>query len=231
MEMSIKEAVKSLREGKPVLVHDSDKRENEVDIFVRASSITPGLVRFMRKEGGGLLCVAIHAEIADTIGLPFMEDLLRDSGIPLLREMVPERLPYDKRSSFSITVNHKKTRTGITDNDRALTVKYLGEICGKYWSNHDFDIKRDFVKNFRSPGHVHLLRGASKLLSEREGHTELALALAILAKIEPCIALIEMLGDDGKALPVEKAKEYAREKGLVIIEGSEIKRAFFEEYG
>ncbi len=229
--MSIEEAVKSLKEGKPVLVHDSDKRENEVDIFVRASSITPELVRLMRKDGGGLLCVAIHPEIADAIGLPFMEDLLRDSGIPLLREMVPDRLPYDKRSSFSITVNHKKTRTGITDNDRALTVGYLGEICGKFWDDHNFDIKSDFVRNFRAPGHVHLLRGASKLLSEREGHTELALALALLAGIEPCVALIEMLGDDGKALPVEEAKRYAKEKGLVIIEGSEIKRAFFERYG
>ena len=138
------EALKSFREGKPLLVHDSEDRENEVDIFVRASMVNVDMIRLMRKDGGGLLCVALHSDIAKKLDLPFLHDILFKSNNDVLRELVVEKLPYDKRSSFSITVNHRMTRTGITDKDRAMTVSELGKMCKLYWENRDFDIRNYF---------------------------------------------------------------------------------------
>ncbi len=219
-------ALRSFREGKPLLVHDSEKRENEVDIFIRASSVTVDKIRLMRKDGGGLLCVAIHSEIAKKLQLPFLHDILYSTDNEVLRSLVVDKLPYDKRSSFSITVNHRETRTGITDIDRALTVNKLGEMCKLYWTDREFNVKKYFINNFRAPGHVHLLRAADGLLDERKGHTELALVIALLAGVEPCVALIEMLGDDGKALSLERAKEYADKHGFYLLDGSIIEKIF-----
>jgi len=54
-------------------------------------------------------------------------------------------------------VNHRNTFTGITDNDRALTITKIGEIVNKVLNGE----KIDFGDEFRSPGHVALLRASS----------------------------------------------------------------------
>jgi 3,4-dihydroxy 2-butanone 4-phosphate synthase len=125
-------------------------------------------------------------------------------------------LGYDERSSFSLTVNHRDTRTGITDEDRALTILSLAEAAADPRAV-------DFPETFRSPGHVHLLRAAEGLLEERQGHTELGVALAAAADVPPAAVVCEMLDDEtGQAKPPAVAAEYAGENGLVYIEGSDI---------
>ena len=80
---------------------------------------------------------------------------------------------------------------------------------------------------FRSPGHVALLRAAEGLLNERRGQTELSIALTILAGINPAVAICEMLdGNTGRALSKEDAKEYASKNRFVFVEGYEIVDAF-----
>ena len=53
----IKDAIESLRAGKPILIHDSTSRENETDIVIPSQFISPGNINFMRKNGGGLICI------------------------------------------------------------------------------------------------------------------------------------------------------------------------------
>ena len=43
--------------------------------------------------------------------------------------MTNGRAPYGDKPSFSISVNHRDTYTGITDYDRALTISKLASIC------------------------------------------------------------------------------------------------------
>jgi 3,4-dihydroxy 2-butanone 4-phosphate synthase len=228
MVLDIKKALRDFVKGKPVLVHDSKDRENEVDIFVRAKYVDPNILKMMRKDGGGLICVAIHSKITDAIGLPFIQEVYLKSNNELLKKLAMKDVPYDKRSSFSITVNHINTITGITDIDRAKTISELGTLCERFWNNeiNKQEVRDLFIRNFRSPGHVHLLRGANKLLKERRGHTELAIALAMMAKVEPCVALVEMLGDNGRALSLEEAKEFANKQNLTILTGDEIIKHF-----
>src|SRR4030065_182489 len=71
--------------------------------------------------------------------------------------------------------------------------------------------KLDFGREFRSPGHVALLRAASGLLDERRGQTELSIQLALMSGITPSMVVCEMLdGCTGKALSKEDARKYAR---------------------
>ena len=86
-----------------------------------------------------------------------------------------------------------------------------------------------FGDEFRSPGHVAVLRAAKDLLFERVGQTELSVAMAMMAGITPAMAICEMLDHrTGKALSKEDAIEYGRMNKIPFLEGSEIIDAFME---
>jgi 3,4-dihydroxy 2-butanone 4-phosphate synthase len=220
----IENAIEALRNGRMILLFDAEDREGETDLVIPAQSATPQDIARMRRDGGGLICVAIHAKAADRLGLPFMSDILRSvslNGHKSLRTLVEKKgdIPYDSRSSFSLWVNHRDTFTGITDNDRALTINKIGETVQRVLNGD----KVDFGKEFRSPGHVALLRAASGLLHERCGQTELSIELALSAGICPSMVMCEMLDEKtGRALSKEDAKKYSIHHGMPFIEGKNI---------
>lgn len=227
--MSLDKAIRAMREGKPILIHDSAKRENEVDITIRADAVQPRHVALMRRDGGGLICVAIHPKISKNLGLPYMQEVYEaaSSRFKLLSHAKANDIPYDERSAFSISVNHRKTFTGVTDIDRALTISELGKLGAGAMSGSVTD---GFGKAFRSPGHVPLLIAADGILKERKGHTELVVALAELAGVTPVVAICEMMDENtNRALSKEDAIKYAETHGLEFLEGSEIIRAYMKE--
>ena len=146
--------------------------------------------------------------VAAEFDLPFLQsELDHDSA-------ADHDLAYDDRSSFSLPVNHRDTRTGITDEDRSLTIRELGRAA-------ETPDQVDFASEFRSPGHVHILRGAPDLLADRQGHTELGLELAKLAGIPPAVVVCEMLDDHtNEAMTPADAAAYADSHGIPYIEGA-----------
>ncbi|MDS0282120.1 3,4-dihydroxy-2-butanone-4-phosphate synthase [Haloarcula onubensis] len=203
-------AVAAFARGEPVLIHDAADREGETDIVYPAGSVTPEAVARMRNDAGGLVCVALSDAVAEALALPFMQTVLDHPT------SADHDLAYDERSSFSLTVNHRDTFTGITDADRSLTITELARLA----ADPDPDT---FADAFRSPGHVHLLRAAPDLLADREGHTELGIALAAAADQPPAVVVCEMLDDGtGGALSPAEAQAYAAEEDLVYVEGRAI---------
>ncbi len=224
---NVYKAVASVKRGSMVLIYDSDERESETDIVMPAQAVTPKDVALMRRDAGGLICVAVHPIAAERLRLPFASDLLRyASGNGFDVAEVAEKpgdIPYDRNSSFSLWVNHRKTFTGITDIDRALTINEIGKAVKLSMNGTVID----FGKEFRSPGHVPLLRAANGLLRDRKGQTELSIALAELAGITPATVMCEMLdAESGRALSKEDARCYAKNHGLVFIKGNEILEAY-----
>jgi 3,4-dihydroxy 2-butanone 4-phosphate synthase len=212
---ALERAVAAFRAGDPVLVHDADDREGETDLLYPASAVTPAAVARMRNDGGGLVFVALPATVADRFDLPFLHESLDHPAND------HSDLGYDAHPSFSLTVNHRDGFTGVTDDDRALTIRRLGEVSDDEAYGVDA-----FASEFRTPGHVHLLRGAPGLLDDRRGHTELGLALAEAAGVAPAVAGCEMLDDEtGGALSTADAQAYARRHDLPFVEGAALIRA------
>ncbi|MFQ6128359.1 MAG: 3,4-dihydroxy-2-butanone-4-phosphate synthase [Thermoplasmata archaeon] len=229
----VENAIDDLQNGKMVLVFDADGREEETDITVASQFVTPDVIRTMRRDGGGLICVTVPPEIRKKLGLPFLSDLLWNEGnnLPVLRSLIPNDLPYDEKSAFGITINHRRTYTGITDADRALTITEFADFARRADLLDSDTAISEFGRDFRSPGHVSLLNVVNPILKSRKGHTELCTALVIMAGLTPSATVCEMMSDEGKALSKEDAKQYARERNLVFLEGFQIVEAWEEWSG
>ena len=220
--MSLAEAIAALKAGRFVLVHDDKGRENEIDMVVAAEHIKPHHVATMRNDAGGLICLAVANEVTAKLGLVYMHDMIADMGKvnPVFSKLTEGKAAYGDKPSFSISVNHRSTYTGITDNDRALTISKMAEVCKNIGSGG----VEEFAKDFRAPGHVPILIASKRLLHDRMGHTELCVYLAKLAGIVPAVAICEMMDSaTHRALTIEAAQKYASKSGIPLIDSSELK--------
>lgn len=222
----VEAALTALRRGELVLLYDADGREGETDLVVASQFATPSMLRTLRTDGGGLVCTAVAPEHHRKLGLPFLADLLRDQAManPVLAEMAANDLRYDSsKSSFGITVNHRRTFTGIPDADRSLTVTELARFLGALDGLAPPAARASFGASFRTPGHCILLNGADGGLASRQGHTELSLELARLAGLVPSTTICEMLDpSSGRALAKKDAQAYAKANGLVFLTGQDV---------
>ena len=219
--MSLDEALSSLRRGDFILLHDEGKRENEVDMVIAAEFVTPKHIARMRMDAGGLICMSINHALASNIGLDYMHEILSSSQNfdASLKKMIIGTAPYGDRPSFSISINHKNTFTGITDKERAFTISEMAQL----YKNESSDKKILFNSNFKTPGHVPLLIASEGLLSSRLGHTEMSIYLMKLAGLSPVTAICEMLDSQTyTALSTDKAKKYAKDNAIPYFDGAEL---------
>jgi 3,4-dihydroxy 2-butanone 4-phosphate synthase len=220
--LTVTEAISALRSGNFVLVHDEKNRENEVDMVIAAEMIRPEHVAIMRRDAGGLLCLAISHDVATKLGLGYMHDMISSMGKinPLFSKITRGKTPYGDRPSFSISINHRNTFTGITDNDRALTISKMAKVCKEI----DSGGVQEFASDFFAPGHVPLLIGSKNLLLDRMGHTELCIYLMQLAGLTPAVAICEMMDSNThKALTLDAAKIYAKRLTIPVVDAEELK--------
>jgi 3,4-dihydroxy 2-butanone 4-phosphate synthase/GTP cyclohydrolase II len=187
----IEDAIHALKEGRTIIVVDDEDRENEGDFVAAAETVTPETVEFMITHGRGLLCMPILPEVAARLQLGPMVD----------RNTAPHQTPY------TVPVDHRTCRTGISAEERALTVRAIVNPSSK---------PDDFVR----PGHLFPLVAKEGGVLRRAGHTEATVDLARLAGSAPAGILCEIT-DGIKMAGREKLREIAREHGLpmVSIEG------------
>ena len=165
---SIEEVIEDLKVGKPVIIVDDESRENEGDLVIAAEFATRETVNFIIKEARGLLCT------------PMLEtDLLR-LGIP---QMV-EKNTDNHETAFTVSVDHVDTTTGISPEERAITMQKLIDPKTK-------------SEDFRRPGHVFPLRYKEGGVLVRQGHTEASIDLCKLAGLYPAAAICEITNDEG----------------------------------
>ena len=229
-------AIKNFQQGLPVCVFDSEYREGETDLLFLARLVTPENIRQLRKDCGGLLFLAIGSEIGKMYDLPYLQDLHSESEAiekyPVLDHLVTNDLQYDNRSAFTLSLNHRNTFTGITDNDRALTTQRFVELSEEMIAQNKStdDAMRALGNEFRTPGHIPVCLETEGGLKNREGHTELAVGLARLCGECAVVIGAEMLEPDGdKALGFESAKEWAQERNIPFLSGSVLKDALGNE--
>jgi len=224
----LKQALDDLKNGKPVFVYDADGREEETDIVYASELVGHDEVRFLRQSGGGLICVTITDNLAEKVGLPFLTDVFKSAEAmhPVLRNTLPDTLPYDTKSAFSLTINHRKCYTGITDKDRAMTIEEFGKLVRDVEQGSLEKPMDEFTRQFRVPGHVFLLRTSKEILKDRFGHTELSTAMCLMTGLPPSATICEMMGNDGNALNKEDARDFALKNGCQFLEGKDVVEAW-----
>ena len=210
--LSLSNIKKSLLNGEPLIVYDFDGREEEADMVFYAGTVTWKSVNQLRKDAGGLVCYVTGKEEARKIGLNFLTDEWKTH--PVYQSLI-KKPSYGDYPSFLIWVNHVSVSTGISDSDRASTIRELHNLLTDHIENKE----EFFMKNFYAPGHIPVL--ASRGLGERRGHTELVARIAELVGLPRSMVIAEMLGD-GKSLKRANAEEYARKNRLVFLEGKDI---------
>ena len=186
---TIEEAIEEIRQGKMVVVCDDADRENEGDLTIAAQFATPEAVNFMRKEGGGLICLALTPERCDDLGLDLMA-AKNESAFE-----TPFTVTIEARSGVS---------TGISAPDRARTIQVAIDPGSS---------PRELVQ----PGHVFPLKAKAGGVLERVGQTEAAVDLARLAGLIPAGVICEIMNDDGTMARVPDLVPYCARHGLKMI--------------
>ncbi|KAK9228614.1 hypothetical protein WN944_021566 [Citrus x changshan-huyou] len=188
---SISEAIEDIRQGKLVIVVDDEDRENEGDLIMAASLVTPEAMAFIVRHGTGIVCVSMKGEDLERLELPLMVNH-KDNEEKLC-------------TAFTVSVDAKYgTTTGVSANDRAKTVLALACRDSK-------------PEDFNRPGHIFPLKYREGGVLKRAGHTEASVDLAVLAGLEPVAVLCEIVDDDGSMARLPKLRQFAQTENLKII--------------
>lgn len=189
---SIPEAIEDIRLGKFVIVVDDEDRENEGDLIMAASLVTPDAMAFIVRHGTGIVCVSMKGEDLERLQLPLMVTTKENE----------EKLC----TAFTVSVDAKEgTTTGVSAKDRAKTVLSLASPDSK-------------PEDFNRPGHIFPLKYREGGVLKRAGHTEASVDLAVLAGLPPVAVLCEIVdNDDGSMARLPKLREFAMKENLKII--------------
>ncbi|WP_281658924.1 bifunctional 3,4-dihydroxy-2-butanone-4-phosphate synthase/GTP cyclohydrolase II [Halobacillus sp. Cin3] len=185
---SVEKAIDVLKQGKLVIVCDDEDRENEGDFIGIAEHASTEMINFMIKHGRGLVCAPITNETAETLELMPM---VNDNSDP-------------NQTAFTVSVDHQETTTGISADERALTIREMLNPESK-------------ASDFQRPGHIFPLIAKEGGVLRRAGHTEAAVDLARLAGARPAGVICEIIKDDGTMARVPDLKEMAEAFDIPMI--------------
>ena len=184
----IPEILEEIREGRLVIVVDDGDRENEGDLVMAATFVTPEHINFMTKFGRGIVCVPMESTRVDELGLRQMVEVNQDP----------------KKTAWTISVDAKQgVTTGISAHDRAHTIQVLITPSTK---------SEDLIR----PGHVFPLRAKEGGVLRRAGHTEAGVDVARLSGVSPAGVICEIMNDDGTMARTPELFEFATRHHLKI---------------
>jgi len=185
---SINEIIKKAKNGKMFILIDDEKRENEGDLVVPASKITPKLINFMAKYGRGLICLALSQSQVNKLNLSLMSRTNNSRS----------------QTAFTVSIEAKKgVTTGISAHDRSHTIKTA--------------IKKNVSsKDIVSPGHVFPLVSKNGGVLVRAGHTEASVDISRLSNRGQAAVICEIMNDDGTMAKGNQLFNFAKKHKLKI---------------
>ena len=177
-----------------VIIVDDEDRENEGDLAMAASAVTPEAVNFMAMHGRGLICVPLVAERLEQLRLPLM---VQDNTARL-------------GTAFTVSVDVLKgATTGISAQDRAATIRAL--VDG---STRPEDLGR--------PGHVFPLRYMEGGVLVRAGQTEAIVDLSRMAGLGESGVICEIMAEDGTMARMPQLETFAAAHDLTIVSVADV---------
>ncbi|MFN4009530.1 3,4-dihydroxy-2-butanone-4-phosphate synthase [Pannonibacter sp.] len=190
----VAEAIRAFERGEIVVVTDDDDRENEGDLIVAATKVTPEQMAFIVRHTSGIVCAPMTVEAAKRLRL---DPMVASNDAPL-------------STAFTISVDYRHgLTTGISADERCATVRGLANPNAG---------PSDFVR----PGHIFPLIAKEGGVLMRSGHTEAAVDLCRLAGLEPVGVISELVNDDGTVKRGVQVDEFAAEHGLKMVSVSDL---------
>ncbi|MFE3076810.1 3,4-dihydroxy-2-butanone-4-phosphate synthase [Nocardia tengchongensis] len=189
-------AIAAIAAGEPVVVVDSEDRENEGDLIVSAEKITTATMAFLVRHTSGFVCVALPPDECERLNIPPMWPFNKDQF----------------GTAYTVTVDAAVgVTTGISAADRAHTARTLAD-------------PRSNPSDLVRPGHVVPLKARPGGVLERPGHTEAAIDLTRLAGLRPAGVLAEVVSaiDPAQMARRPELVEFAEEHQLEMISISEL---------
>jgi len=191
---SVERAVAAIAAGQMVIVVDAADRENEGDLVMAAQFVTARHVHFMAAEGRGLVCVPMTAARLAALRIDPMVACNSDPA----------------GTAFHVSVDARfGTTTGISASDRAATIRALAD------PHSDAD-------DFSRPGHVFPLAARDGGVLERAGHTEAAIDLVQLARLEQVAVICEIADTDGEMARMPALMDFAERHQIPIVTIAEL---------
>ena len=187
---TIPDAIDAIRNGELVIVVDDEDRENEGDFIVASEKVSPEIINFMSIHGRGLICVALTEQRCEELNLDLMVGKNTSS--------------HETQFTVSVDAIHPDVTTGISAQDRAITIKMLVDK-----NTQPLDLGR--------PGHIFPLKAKERGVLRRSGHTEAAVDLARLAGLFPSGVLVEIMNDDGTMARLPQLAKLAKKFNLKLV--------------
>ncbi len=182
------EIIEDIRQGKMVIIMDDEDRENEGDLLMAASCVTPDDVNYMARYGRGLICLTLTKERCEQLRLPLMV-----GGTDAMQS-----------TNFTVSIEAAEgVTTGISAADRAVTIAAA--------------VKEDAKPtDIEQPGHIFPLMAQPGGVLSRAGHTEAGCDLARMAGLDPSAMIVEILNEDGTMARRPDLEKFAAEHELKI---------------
>lgn len=188
-EQRVEKALEAMRAGRPVILVDDDDRENEADLIVAAEKISVATMALLIRECSGIVCLCLTPA-----------DVQRLALVPM---SVRNESRYGTAFTVSIEARHGVS-TGVSAADRVTTIRAAISPDAK-------------LDELVTPGHVFPLRAHIDGLLGRRGHTEGAVDLARLAKLQPAAVLCELMNPDGSMARRDDIEAFASTHRLPIL--------------
>jgi 3,4-dihydroxy 2-butanone 4-phosphate synthase/GTP cyclohydrolase II len=185
---TVEELINDIRLGRMVILMDDEDRENEGDLVLAASHVTPEAVNFMAKHARGLICLTLT------------QDRCKQLDIGPMVSRNGTQLGTNFTASIEAATG---VTTGISAADRAHTIRTAVAPHAK---------ATDIV----SPGHVFPLQAQPGGVLHRAGHTEAGCDLARLAGLEPASVIVEIMNEDGTMARRPDLEQFAQQHNLKI---------------
>ncbi len=185
---TIEEALSDLKAGKMLIVVDDENRENEGDLLMAAEFVTSESINFMARYGRGLICTPMTANRLNALEI-----------LPMVQNNTDVH-----HTAFTVSVDAKDTKTGISAFERAKTIQLLLDPIA---------VKTDFNR----PGHIFPLIAKENGVLERAGHTEAAVDLARIAGLKPAGVICEIMNEDGSMARLPELIQFKQKHKLKLI--------------
>ena len=191
---TVEKAIEAISNGEMIVLVDDPQRENEGDLVMAAEKVTPEAINFMRKEGGGLICLPLDGQLCDELDLrPQVSKNTSSMGTAFLESI---------EAKTGVT-------TGISAADRAKTI--LAAVAD---GARPSDLAR--------PGHIFPLRASQGGVLRRPGQTEGSVDLARLAGLKPAGVICEIMNEDGTMARMPDLEKFAKKHELLILTVEEL---------